>query len=75
MEFEKVQEIKEKLTYGDYRTLADIVGCKKVTVASHFQGARNHNSPTGKRITEAALKLIQSREQIANEMKSEESHV
>lgn len=75
MKFSQVLEIKEKLSYGDYITIKEIVGCSLVSVRSHFSGARNHNSPTGKKITQVALKLIESRENIASEMKNPEDHV
>jgi hypothetical protein len=75
MKFCQLLEIKDKLSYGDYITIKDIVGCSLVAVRSHFSGARNHNSPTGKRITEVAIKLIESRERIASEMKNPEDHV
>lgn len=75
MKFNQVLQIKSKLTYGDYITIRDIIGCSMVTVRSHFSGARNHNSPTGKKITEVAIKLIESRENISSEMKNSEDHV
>lgn len=64
-----IQELKQKLEVGDMVQIAKIAGCSTIHVNKVFYGTRNSDTPTGRRIKEVAIKIIENRESLKFEYK------
>lgn len=68
-----IAQIEEELQHGDKAEIARLVGCGLSTVTAHFKQDRNADSKTGKKITEAAKKLIEFRKSTTKDLLKSES--
>lgn len=60
----KVEDLKKDLRRGDYPFLRELTGISLGMINSIFQGHRNADTPTGRKLMLAAEKLIESRKQL-----------
>lgn len=64
-----LEEIRKELRRGEYKVIQQMVSCSYSAINQHFIGERNPDTQTGKRITEAAIQVIQKRKELIKDFK------